>query len=153
MLLLVSDAVIRERAIEQPVPDLGEPPFTVPPPLHDARVAIVTTGALRQPEQAAFGQRDESFRILDASTHELVLGHGSPNFDRSGWLQDVNVVFPIDRLRELADEGRIGSVASRHLAFAGNQNETMSTIRLDTGPAAAQVLREDGISVVILTGL
>ena len=81
-----------------------------------------------------------------------MLGHSSSNFDRSGWLADPNVVFPLDRLRELAGAGTIGSVAPRHLAFAGNQpNETLATIGLDTGPAAARVLLEDGVDVVLLT--
>jgi D-proline reductase (dithiol) PrdB len=149
----VSDAVIRERAAEQPVPEFESTPFTTPPPLERARVAIVTTAALRAPGHDAFGQRDESFRVLDPSADSFMLGHGSPNFDRSGWLQDVNVVFPVDRLRELAEEGRIGSVASRHIAFAGNQNETMTTMRMDSGPAAASLLRRDGVDVVVLTGV
>ena len=45
----------------------------------------------------------------------------------------------------------IGSVAPRHLAFAGNQDETMTSIRLDSGPQAAQILNEDEVDVVVLT--
>ena len=149
----MGDEVIRARAADVPVPEFESTPFTTPPPLHEARVAIVTTAALVSPSQERFGEREETFRVIDGSGDELALGHTSPNFDRSGWLQDVNVVLPVDRLRELADEGVIGSVADRHLAFAGNQNETMTTIRLDTGPAAAALLRRDGVDVVVLTGL
>ena len=63
------------------------------------------------------------------------------------------MVFPLDRLHELAAEGVIGSVAPRHLAFVGNNHhdETLTTIRLDSGPAAAALLREDGVDVVLLT--
>jgi D-proline reductase (dithiol) PrdB len=64
---------------------------------------------------------------------------------------DLNVVYPIDRLEELAAQGIIGSVAPRHLSFAGNQPDDVSTIRLDTGPSAAAELRQDGVDVVILT--
>jgi D-proline reductase (dithiol) PrdB len=63
-------------------------------------------------------------------------------------------VFPIDRLGELAQAGRIGSVASRHISFAGNQPDvTLSTLSLDSGPAAASLLREDGVHVVLITGI
>jgi D-proline reductase (dithiol) PrdB len=62
-------------------------------------------------------------------------------------------VFPIDRLRELADADRIGSVAPRHLSFMGAQHETLTTMRLDSGPAAAKLLRRDGVDVVVLTGV
>ncbi len=62
------------------------------------------------------------------------------------------MLYPIDRLEELAAEGVIGGVAPRHLSFMGALHDTLSTIRLDTGPAAAKLLRDDGVSVVLLTG-
>ncbi|PIP39124.1 MAG: hypothetical protein COX19_08875 [Desulfobacterales bacterium CG23_combo_of_CG06-09_8_20_14_all_51_8] len=47
------------------------------------------------------------------------MSHVSTNFDRIGFQQDWNVVFPIDRLQELAAEGFIGSVADYHYSFMG----------------------------------
>ena len=60
-------------------------------------------------------------------------------------------MYPIDRLEELAANGTIGQVAPRHVAFAGNQPDTVSEVRLDTGPAAVAELRADGVDVAILT--
>jgi D-proline reductase (dithiol) PrdB len=126
--------------------------FSRPPALRDARVAIVTTAALHREDQEAWHRkRDQSFRVLGASDRALRLGHYSPNFDRVAIAADLNVVYPIDRLEEMAAGGVIGSVAPHHLSFMGAQDETMSTIRLDTGPAAAKLLREDGVDVVLLT--
>jgi D-proline reductase (dithiol) PrdB len=48
-----------------------------------------------------------------------MMSHVSVNFDRTGWQRDVNVVYPIDRLNELAAEGVIGSVAATHYSFMG----------------------------------
>jgi D-proline reductase (dithiol) PrdB len=147
----VGDRLIREAAGSNPVPAFGETPFVQPPPVESARVAIVTTAALHAPGQSPIHGGDHSFRALQPG-EQLVLGHGSPNFDRSGWLIDPNVIFPVERLGELAEAGRIGSVAPRHLAFAGNQpDETLATIGLDSGPAAARALREDGVDIVMLT--
>ena len=39
--------------------------------------------------------------------------------DRTGFQQDINVAFPIDRLHELAAEDRIGSVADFHYSVMG----------------------------------
>jgi D-proline reductase (dithiol) PrdB len=47
------------------------------------------------------------------------MSHISVNFDRTGFQEDLNVVFPIDRLKELATEGVIGSVADYHYSFMG----------------------------------
>ena len=89
--------------------------------------------------------------MLDAQRRDVQLGHWSPNFDRSGFAADVNVIWPIDRLEELAEQGVIGSVAPRHLAFAGNQDETMTSIRIDSGPQAARLLQQDEVDLVVLT--
>lgn len=147
----MSDALIRGSAAQMPVPDLGEPAFVEPPPLADACVSIVTTAALYEPDDTPARGGDASFRVITDGA-ELRLGHQSPNFDRSGWLYDANVVFPRDRLREMVDDGPIGAVADVHLSFAGNQQpETLSTIVLDSGPAAAALLRQHGVDVVLLT--
>ena len=119
-------------------------------PLADCTVAIVTSASLHHPDQPDFAGGDTSFRELDGARRDWMLGHWSPNFDASGYAADLNVVFPIDRLDELAASGRIGRVADRHLSYAGNQFD-LATIRLDSGPAGAQLLRHDGVDVVLLT--
>jgi D-proline reductase (dithiol) PrdB len=130
----------------------GEPAFNrLSKSLSESRVAIVTTAALRLADQDKFVGGDQSFRVLPNTTQGLILGQISPNFDRSGFIIDPNVVFPVDRLREMAAEGRIGSVAAQHIAFLGAQGESLSTMVLDTGPAAAKVLRDDRVDVVLLT--
>lgn len=148
----MGDDQLRAMFDQTPVPVFDTTAFTIPPPLRDCTVAIVTTAGLRHPDQPDWGFRsgDQSFRIFDANG-PLILSHTSHNFDRSGFVADLNVVFPIDRLREMAAAGVIKGVAPRHVSFVGNLDETMSTIRLDTGPAAAKVLRESGVNVVLLT--
>lgn len=147
----MADADIKRMVAQLPCPSFENPAFARPPRLSEARVAVVTSAALHHPDDESFAAQDSSFRVLDASRRDVVLGHWSPNFDRSGFASDLNVVWPIDRLGELAAEGVIGSVAPRHLAFAGNQDETMASIRVDSGPAAAALLAEDCVDVVLLT--
>ena len=149
---MFTDAEMRDRVSGIPVPEFDVTAFVRPRPVRDARVAIVTTAGLHQanvPGWAAVD--DQSFRVLDKDDRDFSIGHWSPNFDRTGMIADLNVVYPIDRLNEMAADGEVGSVASRHIAFMGGQGSTMSTIRLDTGPAAAKVLRDDGVDAVILT--
>jgi len=44
------------------------------------------------------------YRVIpgDIAARDLVMTHISTNFDRTGFQQDWNVVFPLDRLKELA---------------------------------------------------
>jgi|GEM_PF-88821 len=132
------------------VPKFESPAFTVPRPLDQATVAIVTTAALHV-EGEAFEAKDATYRSIDRAQRNLMLGHWSPNFDRSGFAIDLNVVYPIDRLEELAERGVIGAVASKHLSFSGIQPDGLAAIRHDSGPAAAQELIEASVDIVILT--
>ena len=45
---------------------------------------------------------------------------------------------------------RPGRVAAQHLAYAGNQFD-LSTIRMDSGPAGAKWMHEQGVDIVLLT--
>jgi D-proline reductase (dithiol) PrdB len=147
----VADQDVKAMTSEIDCPTFDTTAFTrLSKPLSECTVAIVTTSSLHHLDQAAFVGGDTSFRVLDGSRSDWRLGHWSPNFDSSGFAIDHNVVFPIDRLRELASRGVIGRVAERHLAYAGNQFE-LSTIRMDTGPEGAKLLRDDGVDVVLLT--
>lgn len=142
---------MRAHSATLPAPTFPDPAWTVPPALADATVAIVTSAALYAAGDEAFSPADTGFRFIERDRRDLVLGHWSPNFDHTGVAMDINVVYPIDRLEEMAERGTIGAVAPRHVSFAGNQPDDVATIRLDTGPAAAAALRRDGVDVVLLT--
>jgi D-proline reductase (dithiol) PrdB len=83
----------------------------------------------------------------DWSNDEILISHVSINFDRAGFQRDVNVVYPIDRLRELAAEGMIGSVATTHYTVMGSTDPAAMAESAD-GIAAA--LLAEGCNAVIL---
>lgn len=148
-----TDQFIRASVGGIPTPDFGDTPITSAPPLSEAKVAIVTTAGLRPSGDAKLWQTDDgSFTVLPSAARDLQLSHFSPNFDRAGFAADINVVYPVDRLNEMVARGEIGSVAENNLSFMGAQFDgTFSTILLDTGPAAAKMLLDQGVDVVLLT--
>lgn len=150
---MTADMAIRERVGDIPTPEFDFTPVTTAPPLAGAKVAIVTTAGLRPAGEVALWQpTDGSFTVLPASARDVQLSHFSPNFDRSGFAADINVVYPVDRLEEFVARGEIGSLAERNISFMGAQfDATYSTILLDTGPAAAKVLVDQGVDVVLMT--
>ncbi len=145
-----SSTEIKVSTNELPPPVFDQTAFATPPPLAEATVAILTSASLRHPEQPDFSPADTSFRQLDPNRRDYVFGHWSQDVDHTGFALDINVVFPIDRLQALADEGRVGKVADVHLAYAGNQFD-VAGIRVDSGPEGARLLREAGVDVVLLT--
>jgi len=146
-----ADAMIRSNVGSIPGPDLTPTATGLDKPLSESRVAICTTAGLRAAGDVKLWQ-DSSFTVLPASARDLQLSHFSPNFDRAGLTADINTAYPADRLDELAAAGVIGSVATNHLSFMGAQvDASFASIIQDTGPAAAQVLLDDDVDVVIFT--
>ena len=106
-----NDQAMREFAKTLALPEFEETAFTKPPPLREARVAVVTSAALHRIGSPKWQGEDFHFETLPHDARDLKLGHLSPNFDRAGFAADMNVVYPVDRLQELPDQGVIGSVA------------------------------------------
>ena len=146
----MTDAMIKKGASKAECPTPENPAFVIPKPLSEAKVAIVTSASLHHEDDDDFAPSDTGYRVLEKDRRDIVVGHWSPNFDASGVSADLNVVFPIDRLQELENQGAIGSVSDVHIAVAGNQFD-LSGIRLDGGPAAAALLNKHEVDVVLLT--
>ena len=125
-------------------------------PLSAARVAIVTSAGLHLPEQEPFDHSikggDTSFREIPnaVTTQSLRESHRSPGFDHTGLAADRNLAFPLDRLRELESQGVIGELNHRHFSFMGSIVLPRKLID-ETSVQVAQMLREDGVDVVLLT--
>lgn len=103
------------------LPTYDDTPLLPGAPLAKRRVAIISTAGLHRRGDRAFQPGDGSYRVIPADTRasELVMSHISVNFDRTGFQQDLNTVFPIDRLRELVADGTVGAMASVHYSFMG----------------------------------
>jgi D-proline reductase (dithiol) PrdB len=110
-----------KRLAELDCPNFTTRPWVTGPPLSQRRVAIVSSAGLVVRGENPFRGRDADYRVIPADTKpdDLLISHISINFDRTGFQEDWNVVFPVDRLRELAAEGMIGSVAETHYSFMG----------------------------------
>jgi D-proline reductase (dithiol) PrdB len=134
-----------------------EVPWTVPArPLSAARVALVTSAGLHlrgdQPFVSDHRIPDQSYRRLPSSAPaaEIVQSHTSIGFDRAGIQQDLNVTYPIDRLRELERAGQIGSLADTFYSFMGALR-SWDRLKSETGPEVARLMHAEGVEVVLLT--
>ncbi len=82
----------------------------------------------------------------------LRIAHKSDAFDPAGLVADRNLGFPLDRLREMAARGEIGSLNRRHLSFMGSITAPGRLIA-GTAPRAAELLAADGVDVALLVPL
>ena len=126
--------------------------------LTQCRVALVTSAAIHLRSDEPFpaadsAEGDSSYRVIPstAGVSDIIQSHLSIGFDRTGFYRDVNVVFPIERLREMAERGEIGSEAESHYSFHGATQRNSGPMVREMGPSIASRLKEDGVNLVLLT--
>lgn len=122
-------------------------------PLSQSRIAMVTTCGAHTAGDRAFDLKsrtgDPSYREIpgDIAADQLRLSH--VGYDTRKVSADVNCVFPLERLREIEDEGVIGSLNHRHFSFMG-YIPIVQPLMQETGPEVARKLRADGVDLVLL---
>ncbi|MCZ6643937.1 MAG: glycine/sarcosine/betaine reductase selenoprotein B family protein [Gammaproteobacteria bacterium] len=142
----------QDHLLSKNLPPLGPERWTKPEkPQAQMRVALITTAGLHFRNEEAFDFADATFRPIpgDADANDLIMSHSSANFDRSGFAEDVNLVFPIDRFKELVAAGRIGSLADVHYSFMGAG--LMPEIYAGSASQVAGLLKQDQVDAVFLT--
>lgn len=124
-------------------------------PLAQSTLALITTAGVHLPDQLPFDNEvrggDCSWRELraDVDVQKLKIAHRSSAFDHTGALEDRNLVFPLDRLRELVACGEIGALNHRHFSFMGSITAPRRLIT-KTAPEVAAKLLQDGVDAVLL---
>lgn len=130
-------------------PTYDSQPWAVGPALAERRVALISTAGLHRRDDRPFLPMSGDYRVIPGAcaAGDLVMSHVSTNYDRTGWQQDWNVAFPLDRLRELADDGIIGSVADFHYSFMGATDPARMEA---TARELAGLLQKDAVDAVLL---
>jgi D-proline reductase (dithiol) PrdB len=124
-------------------------------PLAESRLALVSSAGFVLPDQPPFDESirggDPSFREIPshADVSTLVDTHRSETFDHTGLASDPNLAFPLDRVKELAGQGRISSVNRRHLSFMGSITAP-GRLTKRTAPEAVRRLVDDGVDAALL---
>src|SRR5262244_2030854 len=87
-------------------------------PLVDCTVALISTGGVHLRSDRPFNLNgDPTFRVIPkgAVSSDLAISHQA--YDRTDALKDINLVFPLERLRELESERVIGRLSEEHYGF------------------------------------
>jgi hypothetical protein len=119
--------------------------------LEDASVCLVSTAAIRTNDDPPFNtEGDTTWRAIPAEAEATDLRYDDAHYDHACVDRDLNCVFPIDRLRELAREGRIGGLTARH--FSMGYSQALRELREKTIPALVREIDRERPGAVLLTG-
>ncbi len=121
-------------------------------PLTDCRVTLLTSGGVSHCSMPGFDPDARNDHRLDAvggDTDTADFQINDSYYDHTDAGADLNCVFPIDRLREMANAGEIGDVASRFWSgFMGRIYNRTKVIQ-ESAPAFVEKLNEDGVDVLL----
>ena len=142
---------------------MGHPPYrwtineTAPlhrldKPLSACTVSLLTSGGVSQCAMPAFNPDAKNDHRLDSIAWDT----GADDFqihdsyyDHSDADTDINCVFPLERLRTLAQTGEIGAIAARLWSGFMGRIYNRSKVLEESGPAFAAALEQDGVDVLV----
>lgn len=124
--------------------------------LSRATIAIVTAAGVHLKEQEAFNIGDDlgdlTYRVMpeDVTSANVMVTHD--HYDHTDADEDVNVVFPIDVLREFQAEGLIGGIARKHVGFMGYTMRLKDMYEQTAPQIAEEIDKGSRADAVILSG-
>ncbi|MBI3182136.1 MAG: hypothetical protein HYZ28_08320 [Myxococcales bacterium] len=119
--------------------------------LEEATICLVSSAGVRARADAPFNpDGDAGYRAIDGTASTAELTYDDKHYEHGCVDSDLNCVFPLDRLHELAHELRIGGVAPRHFSFGYTQ--ALRELRESTVPHLAREVDRVRPDAVLLTG-
>lgn len=161
--ILIAKVLTRFPSLAKRLVDAYQPwesediPWTpVTKPLKESVLALVTTAGVHEKSQEPFDMKDPngdpSVRMIDnrLSLGDLMITHDY--YDHADADKDMNIVFPLDRIREMVARGQIGGLARTHYGFMGHIDGPHIVSLLNrSAPQVVSRLKEDGVDLVLLT--
>ena len=124
--------------------------------LSQSTIAIVSAGGVHLRAQEPFNIADElgdlTYREIppDVDSGQLIVTHH--HYDHADADEDINVVFPIDVLRELESEGVIGGIAKKNIGYMGYTMQLKAMYEGTAREIANEIDRGSRADAVVLTG-
>ena len=146
--LVDCDPELRQFLQDYECPNIDSQAWCQGPALTERRVALVSSAGLRRRDDHPFAVDACDYRIIPVDKrNEVVQDHVSAMHDRTGYMEDLNTILPLDRLEDLAQAGEIGSVADYHYSFMG---ATDPTLMRPAVKRLASVLKGDQVNALVL---
>ncbi len=150
------DEVLRKTLMYFPCMEFEATPWTpLGKDLSQSKLALVSTAGLHvrgdKPFIADHRGGDTSFRVIPSNTNsgDILQSHTSIGFDHTAFYRDINIAFPVDRVRELVDRGVIGGVSENYYSFMGALRDMRGVVQ-ESGPKVARRLKDEGVDLVFL---
>lgn len=124
-------------------------------PLSQCRLALITTGGVHLTDQPPYDMADPrgdpTYRVIPADTPRTRLMITHDYYDHSDAERDLNILLPIALLRELAQRGQIGALATCYSFMGHIEPPHVDTLIQQTAPQVVGKLKQEQVDAVLLT--
>lgn len=125
-------------------------------PLEQSWVCLITTAGIHRKADPPFNMADPdgdpTYRVIPVAATQAELTITHDYYDHRDADRDYNIVFPLDRLRELAEKGFLGGLAPKHYSFMGHiDGRHVDTLEREVLPSLLRDLRAATPDFVFLT--
>lgn len=124
-------------------------------PLAQCRLALVTTGGVhlidQQPYDMDDPRGDPTYRVIPAETprDHLMITHDY--YDHSDAERDLNILFPMQLIHDLIQQGVIGSLATCYSFMGHIEPPHVDTLLQQTAPEVAGMLKQEQVDAALMT--
>lgn len=132
----------------------GDAPLTrMRKPLSECRVALLTSGGVSRKDSPPFNPQARNDLRVDAVDRETAADYfviHDDYYNHRDADRDINCIFPIERLREIASERVVGEVAPHHYSGFMGRTYIRSAVINEAAPALARKLRDESVDAFVL---
>jgi D-proline reductase (dithiol) PrdB len=121
-------------------------------PLSDCTVGMLVSGGISHCSAVPFdpdARNDHRVDAIDPGTPSDQYQIHDSYYDHADADRDLNCIFPVDRLQELAEAGEIGAVARRLWSGFMGRTYNRSKVIGESAPALVAELQADGVDLLI----
>jgi D-proline reductase (dithiol) PrdB len=128
-------------------------------PLAESKLALLSTAGISMRGDAPFDMEterqkptwgDPSWRRLRSDVGSATIEANHLHIDTGYIERDLNVALPLDRARELVNEGVVGALADSHYSIMGYQGNDSSTLENKSAPEIAEAMRSEEVDLALL---
>ena len=117
--------------------------------LEDATVCLVSSAGVRKKNDPPFHtEGDTTFRVIEGAGADLT--YDDDHYDHACADEDINCIFPIDRLADLTADGVIKRPTAKHFSYGFSMK--LRDLRDDTFPKLLKEVEAVRPDIVVLTG-
>lgn len=118
--------------------------------LKDCRVGLVTTSGGYVDGMEPFADSDLRFYLIPTETDTSRIRFAPGHFDTSNGALDPNIMFPLDRLKDILGAGEIGKIAEYHVSMGLTME--LRKLKEQVSWDIAQAVVKTRPDIVVLTG-